>query len=68
MRLTIILFLLSLKQIFSFKILHNIKINENFIQIQNKANSFIKLSRAKNIIPTAFLSFSGGYLVNPSIT
>lgn len=68
MRLAIILFLLSLNQIFSFKIPSNIKINNNFIQIQNKANSFIKLSRAKNIIPTAFLSFSGGYLINPSIT
>ena len=62
MRLAIILFLLSLNQIFSFKL------SPNIIQIQNKANSFIKLSRAKNIIPTAFLSFSGGYLINPSIT
>jgi geranylgeranylglycerol-phosphate geranylgeranyltransferase len=64
MRLPIILFFLLLNQTYSFKILPNIKINN----IQNKANSFIKLSRAKNIIPTAFLSFSGGYLSNPSIT
>ena len=66
MRLIIILFLLSLNQIFSFKIPY--KLNNNIIQMQNKTNSFIKLSRPQNIIPVAFLSFSGGYLINPSIT
>ena len=32
----------------------------------NKINSFLKLIRAKNIIPTIFLSFTGGWIMNPS--
>lgn len=66
MRLLNILFFLLLNQTFSFKIPH-IKLQNNIIQLKNKTKSFIKISRVKNIIPTAFLSFSGGYIINPSI-
>lgn len=35
---------------------------------KNKFLELLKLIRAKNIIPTLFLSFSGGWLMNPSFT
>lgn len=38
------------------------------LSIQNKTNQFLKLIRAKNIIPTLFLSGSGGWLMNPSVS
>ena len=34
----------------------------------NKIKSLLKLIRYKNIIPTVFLSFSGGWIMNPSFT
>lgn len=33
----------------------------------NKIQSFLKLIRSNNIIPTIFLCFSGGWIMNPSI-
>jgi len=49
---------------------------KNFTEIENnilftkfnqKAKSLIQLTRPKNIIPTIFLSFSGGWIMDPSI-
>jgi geranylgeranylglycerol-phosphate geranylgeranyltransferase len=36
--------------------------------IKNKFLEILKLIRAKNIVPTLFLCFSGGWLMNPSLT
>lgn len=36
--------------------------------IKNKFLELLKLIRAKNIIPTLFLCFSGGWIMNPSLT
>ena len=40
--------------------------NNISIKFQNKKNSFIRLIRSNNIIPTIFLCFSGAWIVNPS--
>jgi len=36
-------------------------------KIKNKKNNFMTLIRSENIFPTLLLSFSGGWIVNPSI-
>jgi geranylgeranylglycerol-phosphate geranylgeranyltransferase len=57
---------------------HHIKNNRNNIclkndiivykkNIVNKINGLSRLIRSHNILPTLFLSFSGGYIVHPSI-
>ena len=42
------------------------KINYSIVSSTNKINSILKLIRAKNILPTVFLSFTGGWIMNPS--
>jgi 4-hydroxybenzoate polyprenyltransferase len=44
---------------------NNIKINTYVIS--KKIKSIVKLTRAKNIIPTLFISLSSGYIINPSL-
>jgi 4-hydroxybenzoate polyprenyltransferase len=38
------------------------------ILILNKIDKFLDLSRVKNVVPTLLLSFSGGWITNPSIS
>jgi len=38
------------------------------VTIQKKVSAFFKLIRYKNLFPTFLLSFSGGWLMNPSLT
>jgi len=65
----LLIILLISKDIFSFKLVKNIKknniimcSNENKIQTPNKFNSYLKLIRYKNILPTMILSFSGNFI------
>jgi geranylgeranylglycerol-phosphate geranylgeranyltransferase len=51
---------------------NNNDINNNYINTnnalqKNKVKSFLKLIRYNNILPTFFLSFTGGWIINPSI-
>lgn len=39
-----------------------------FTHIQKKAPGFLKIIRYKNILPTTFLSFTGGWIINPSLS
>ena len=79
---TIFLFCLSLSfNVFSLSYIFPKKINKTqFIiknnnnnqitqteKIKNKKNNFMTLIRSENIFPTLLLSFSGGWIVNPSI-
>ena len=41
--------------------------NKTFNKIKTKAGGFVKIIRPQNIIPTLFLCFTGGWIVNPSI-
>jgi 4-hydroxybenzoate polyprenyltransferase len=43
-------------------------INIDIIKPPNKIQSLLKLIRSNNIIPTTLLCFSGGWIMNPSIT
>ena len=81
MKIKNILLLLSLSfNLFSLSYIFSKKINKNqFIiknnnyqiiqteKIKNKKNNFMTLIRSENIFPTLLLSFSGGWIVNPSI-
>jgi len=51
------------------KIYDNLNLDSNILvnKIKNKSLSFLKLIRSKNILPTLLLSFSGGFVMNPSI-
>ena len=44
-----------------------IKKNKIINNIKRKTGGFLNIIRAHNIIPTLFLSFTGGWIVNPSI-
>jgi len=43
------------------------KSNKTINKIKTKAGGFVKIIRPQNIIPTLFLCFTGGWIVNPSI-
>ena len=45
----------------------NIQNTKNPIPKKNKIISFLKLIRISNVLPTLFLSFSGGWIMNPSL-
>ena len=45
----------------------NIQNTKNPIPKKNKIISFLKLIRIRNVLPTLFLSFSGGWIMNPSL-
>jgi geranylgeranylglycerol-phosphate geranylgeranyltransferase len=51
----------------SFKIYNNANQDILVNKIKQKSSSFCKLIRYKNILPTLLLSFSGGFIMNPSI-
>jgi geranylgeranylglycerol-phosphate geranylgeranyltransferase len=38
-----------------------------FSHLRKKTSGFLKIIRYKNILPTAFLSFTGGWIINPSL-
>ena len=44
-----------------------LNIYNSILNIKPKTKSFLKLIRANNIAPTIFLSFTGGYIINPSL-
>lgn len=60
-------FIISSINSFQFKPINRLKLKLYNKPDNNKFNSFLKLIRYKNIIPTIFLNFSGGWIVNPSI-
>ena len=39
-----------------------------FTHIKRKTSGFLKIIRYKNILPTAFLSFTGGWIIHPSLS
>jgi 4-hydroxybenzoate polyprenyltransferase len=43
------------------------KSNKTINKIKTKVGGFVKIIRPQNIIPTLFLCFTGGWIVNPSI-
>lgn len=45
-----------------------LNIYNSILDIKPKTKSFLKLIRYKNIVPTIFLSFTGGYIINPSLS
>lgn len=49
------------------KLLYNNDKHNNYFIKKNKINNFLELIRYKNIIPSFFLSFSGGFIINSSI-
>ena len=81
MKIKNILLLLSLSfNLFSLSYIFPKKINKSLFKIKNnnyqitqtekiknKKNNFMTLIRSENIFPTLLLSFSGGWIVNPSI-
>jgi heme O synthase-like polyprenyltransferase len=55
---------LSFKKSNSISIYCNNKLKEKII---DKSKNYLKLIRSKNILPTLLLSFTGGWITNPSI-
>ena len=39
-----------------------------FTHIKRKTSGFLKIIRYQNILPTAFLSFTGGWIIHPSLS
>ena len=59
--------IINTRKIINRKIILYDNINNNESK-NNKIDGFLQLIRAKNIIPCFFLNFSGGFIMEPSIT
>ena len=61
----------GINQIHSLSIINTINTknnaNKTINKFKTKAGGFVKIIRPQNIIPTLFLCFTGGWIVNPSI-